>query len=50
MNMNTINISAELFRELGYMADNDCCLEKILAYTRSLNKKKAVQRGATPHC
>lgn len=45
--MNTINVSAEIFRELGYIADNENYLEKVLDYIRSLTKKAVVQRGAT---
>ena len=45
--MNTINVSAEILRELGTMADNANYLEKVLAYIRNLNKKNTVSRGAT---
>lgn len=44
--MNTVNVSAEVLRELGYIADNSSYMEKVLDYIRSLTKKNVVQRGA----
>jgi len=43
--MNSVNVSAEILRELGYIADNTNYLEKVLAYIRSLTKKASTQRG-----
>jgi len=37
--MNTINVSAEIFRELGYIASNESSLESVLNYIRSLKPK-----------
>lgn len=39
--MNTINLSAEIFRELGNIADNESYLEKVLRFIKSLKKDRA---------
>ena len=46
--MNTINLSAEIFRELGNIADNESYLEKVLRFIKSLKKERttASVRGA----
>ena len=39
--MNTINVSAEIFRELGYIANNESSLERVLDFIKSLKPKSA---------
>lgn len=36
----TLNTSAELFRQIGYLADDESSLKKLLAYTKKLVTKK----------
>lgn len=36
----TINTSAELFRQIGYIADDESSMKKLLSYVRKLVKKK----------
>ena len=34
----TLNTSAELFRQIGYLADDESSLKKLLAYTKKLKE------------
>ena len=36
----TLNTSAELLRQIGYLADDENSLKKLLAYTKKLVTKK----------
>lgn len=36
----TLDTSAELFRQIGYLADDENSLKKLLAYTKKLVTKK----------
>ena len=36
----TLNTSAELLRQIGYLADDESSLNKLLAYTKKLVTKK----------
>ena len=38
--MNTMNLNAELFRELSYIADNESSMKKLLAYVKKLVAKQ----------
>ena len=42
--MNTLNLNAELFRELSYIADDESSMRKLLKYV----KKLAAQQYKTP--
>ena len=38
--MNTMNLNAELFRELSYIADDENSMKKLLAYVKKLVAKQ----------
>lgn len=38
--MNTLNLNAELFRELSYIADDESSMKKVLKYVKKLAAKQ----------
>ena len=45
----TLNTSAELLRQIGYLADDESSLKKLLAYTKKLvTKKKEAEEAPVP--
>jgi len=40
MSMNTLNLNAELFRELSYIADDESSMKKVLKYVKKLAAKQ----------
>ena len=39
--MHTMNLNAELFRELSYIADDERCLREVLAYVKQVAASRA---------
>ncbi len=48
--MSTMNVSAEIIRQLGYIADDDDCMKKVLRAIRSIvaTRKRAVENDYQP--
>ena len=46
--MHTMNLNAELFRELSYIADDERCLREVLAYVKQVvaSRERRRQEGS----